>query len=87
MKEIGPSIEEIVADIHRIRRAMGNMTHALNEAFGGVHADAQNQNQALFALGRQSELLQTRVNELGNEVSRINTQDIESLKEVPAGQK
>ena len=51
---------------------------SMREAFRGVRGDAQNQNQALSGLGRQMELLQTRMNELRNELSRI---DIESLKE------
>ena len=75
------AIEEIVTEIHRIRRIMGYMLQVLLDAFAGVRGDAQNQHQDLRELRRQMALLQTRLNEVSNEVTRISRNAVDTLKE------
>ena len=47
------SIEQIIADIHRIKQAMGNITNGLNHAFGEIRMDAQNQHQGMIMINQQ----------------------------------
>ena len=41
------SIEQIVAEVRRINHAMGQITGGLNNVFGQVRTDAQNQSQVM----------------------------------------
>ena len=75
------SIEGVVAEIHRVKQAMGTSTNGMNEAFGGVRVDAQSQNQAMQTLSQQIGALQNRLVGVDNEVTRLQSTEIEALKE------
>ena len=60
---------------------MGQMSQALTEAFSGVRGDAQNQNKNLHGLASQMVLLQTRLQEISAEISRVSRSEVEPLKE------
>ena len=60
---------------------MGQMSQALTDAFSGVRGDAQNQNKNLHGLASQMVLLQTRLQEISAEISRVSRSEVEPLKE------
>ena len=75
------SIEQIIQEIMQIKRAMGQMSQALTKAFSGVRGDAHNQNKNLHGLASQMVLLQTRLQEISAEISRVSRSEVEPLKE------
>ena len=75
------SIEQIIQEIIQIKRAMGHMSQVLTDAFAGVRGDAQNQNKNLHDLASQMVLLQTRLQEVSTEISRVSRSEVEPLKE------
>ena len=75
------SIEQIIQEILQIKRAMGHMSQVLTDAFAGVRGDAQNQNKNLHDLASQMVLLQTRIQEVSTEISRVSRSEVEPLKE------
>ena len=75
------SIEQVIQEILQIKRAMGHMSQVLTEAFAGVRGDAQNQNKNLHDLASQMVLLQTRLQEISAEISRVSRSEVEPLKE------
>ena len=75
------SIEQIIQEIMQIKRAMGQMSQALTEAFAGVRGDAQNQNKNLHDLASQMVLSQTRLQEIAAEITRVSRSELEPLKE------
>ena len=75
------SIEEIVKEIAQMNQTMGHMSQVLTEAFADVWGDAQNQNRDLQTLARHMALLQTRLQEVSVEISRVSRSEVEPLKE------
>ena len=75
------SIEEIIKEIVQIKETMGHMAQVLTGAFVGVRGDAQNQNRDLQPLTRQMALLQTRLQEVSVEITRVSRSEVEPLKE------
>ena len=75
------SIEQIIQEIIQIKRTMGHMSQVLTEAFAGVRGDGQNQNKNLHDLAGQMVLLQTRLQEISTEISRVSRSEVEPLKE------
>ena len=57
------------------------MSQALTDALAGVRGDAQKQNKNLYDLARQMVLLQTRLQEVSVEISRVSRSEVEPLKE------
>ena len=57
------------------------MSQVLTDAFAGVRGDAQNQNKKLHDLASQMVLLQTRLQEVSTEISRVSRSEVEPLKE------
>ena len=47
------SIDQIIAEVRRINQAMGQITGGVNNAFGQVRADAQNQHQGMASFHEQ----------------------------------
>ena len=74
------SIEQIIAEVHRIKQAMGNITNGLNHAFGEVRVDAQNQQQGVAIISQLLEV-QKRLSTLETEANRIQSTEISALKE------
>ena len=75
------SIEQIIKEIIQIKQTMGHMSQVLTDAFAGVRGDAQNQNKNLHDLASQMVLLQTRLQEISGEISRVSRSEVEPLKE------
>ena len=75
------SIEQIIQEIIQIKRAMGHMSQVLTDAFAGVRGDAQNQNKNLHDLASQMVLLQTGLQEVSTEISRVSRLEVEPVKE------
>ena len=75
------SIEQIIAEVQRIKQAMGHITKGLNDAFGQVRMDAQNQHQGMATLHQQMIEVQRRMGILENEAHRLQTAEIGALKE------
>ena len=47
------SIEQIIAEVLRIKQAMGQIVNGLNDTFGHVRTDAQNQQQGIVTIYQQ----------------------------------
>ena len=75
------SIEQIIAEVQRIKQAMGHITKGLSDAFAQVRMDAQNQHQALTAIHQQMVKVQRKMGTLENEAHRLQTAEIGALKE------
>ena len=69
------SIEQIIQKIMQIKRTMGHMSQVLTDAFAGVRGDAQNRNKNLHDLASQMVLLQTGLQEVSTEISRVSRSD------------
>ena len=60
---------------------MGHMSQVLTDASAGVRGDSKNQNKNLHDLASQMVLLQTRLQEVSTEISRVSSSEVEPLKE------
>ena len=75
------SIEQIIAEVQRIKQAMGQIINGLNETFGQVRTDAQNQQQGIVNMHQQLGDAQRRIGLLEIEANRLQTAEIGALKE------
>ena len=67
------SIEQIVAEVQRIKQAMGQIVNGLNDTFGHVRTDAQNQQQGIVTIHQQLGDAQRRIGLLETEANRLQT--------------
>ena len=65
------SIEQIVAEVRRINHAMGQITGGLNNVFGQVRTDAQNQRQGMASFHEQLVDVHRKLGILENEATRL----------------
>ena len=75
------SIEQIIAEVQRIKQAMGQIVNGLNDTFGHVRTDAQNQQQGIVTMYQQLGDAQRRIGILETEANRLQTAEIGALKE------
>ena len=75
------SIEQIVAEVRRINQAMGQTTGGLNNAFGQVRTDAQNQRQGMASFREQLVDVHRKLEILEKEATRLQQAEIGGLKE------
>ena len=75
------SIEQITADVQRIKQAMRQIVNGLNDKFGQVRTDAQNQQQGIVTIYQQLGDAQRRIGLLETEANRLQTAEIGALKE------
>ena len=75
------SIDQIIAEVRRINQAMGQIIGGLNNAFGQVRTDAQNQRQGMTSLHEQLVDVHRKLGILEQEATRLNQVEISGLKE------
>ena len=75
------SIEQIVAEVRRINHSMGQITGGLNNAFGQVRTDAQNQRQGMASFHEQLVDVHRKLGILEKEATRLQHAEIGGLKE------
>ena len=75
------SIEQIVAEVRRMNQAMGQITGGLNNAFGQVRTDAQNQRQGMASFHEQLVDVHRKLGILEKEATRMQQAEIGGLKE------
>ena len=75
------SIEQIVAEVRRINHAMGQITGGLNNVFGQVRKDAQNQSQGMALFHEQLVDVHRKLGILEKEATRLHQGEIGGLKE------
>ena len=75
------SIDQIIAEVRRINQAMGQITGGLNNAFGQVRTDAQNQRQGMASFHEQLVDVHRKLGILEKEATRLNQAEIAGLKE------
>ena len=76
------SIEQIVAEVRRMNQAMGQIAGGLNNAFGQVRTDAQNQSQGMASFHEQLINVHRKLEILEKETTRLNQAEIGDLKSV-----
>ena len=76
------SIEQIVAEVRRINHAMGQITGGLNNVFGQVRTDAQNQSQGMTLLHEQLVDVHRKLGILEKEATRLHQAEIGGLRSV-----
>ena len=74
------SIEQIVAEVRRINQAMGQIIGGVNNAFGQVRTDAQNQRQGMASVHEQLVDVHRKLGILEKEATRLQQAEIASLK-------
>ena len=75
------SIEQIIAEVQRIKQAMGQIIGGINNTFGQVRTDAQNQHQGIVTIHQQLVDAQRRIGLLETEANRLQNAEIGALKE------
>ena len=75
------SIEQIVAEVRRMNQAMGQITGGLNNAFGQVRTDAQNQRQGMASFHEQLVDVHRKLGILEKEATRLQQAEVGGLKE------
>ena len=75
------SIEQIVAEVRRTNHVMGQIAGGLNNAFGQVRTDAQNQRQGMASFHEQLVDVHRKLGILEKEATRLQQAEIGGLKE------
>ena len=81
VQENNSSIQQIVAEVRRINHAMGQITGGLNNVFGQVRTDAQNQSQGMTLFHEQLVDVHRKLGILEKEATRLHQGEIGGLKE------
>ena len=75
------TIEQIVAEVRRKNHAIGQITGGLNNVFGQVRKDAQNQSQGMALFHEQLIDVHRKLGILEKEATRLHQAEIGGLKE------
>ena len=75
------SIEQIIAEVRPMNQAMGQIIGGVNNAFGQVRTDAQNQRQGMASFHEQMVDVHRKLGILEKEATRLQQAEIGALKE------